>query len=90
MNLVWLPTAIAQRERVIEFIAEDNIEAALRLDDQIDAKCDRLIDYPFSGRHGRMPETRELVVHPNYFAVYRIVDDVVEIVAFLHAAQLWP
>tara|TARA_R100000365_G_scaffold1350_1_gene4678 strand:+ start:526 stop:798 length:273 start_codon:yes stop_codon:yes gene_type:complete len=90
MNLKWMPVAIVQREHIISFIAEDNIDAAIHLDETIDAKCNRLIDYPLSGRAGRAPETRELIVHPNYLVVYRVVEDTLEVVAFLHAAQRWP
>ena len=90
MKLKWMPGAITQREHIITFIAEESIDAAIHLDETIDAKCARLIDYPFSGRAGRAPETRELIVHPNYLVVYRVAKDTLEVVAFLHAAQRWP
>ena len=90
MKLKWMPGAITQREHIIAFIAEDNIDAAIHLDETIDTKCARLVEYPLSGRAGRVPETRELIVHPNYLVVYRVAEDTLEVVALLHAAQRWP
>lgn len=48
----------------------------------------RLKRFPASGRPGRIPQTRELVVAP-YILPYRIKDDVVEILDVFHSAQKW-
>jgi addiction module RelE/StbE family toxin len=39
---------------------------------------------------GRIKDTRELVVHPNYIVIYRIVGKAVEVLRVKHAAQKWP
>jgi plasmid stabilization system protein ParE len=39
---------------------------------------------------GRVPGTRELVVHRNYFIVYRTTDSAVEILRAKPTAQQWP
>jgi toxin ParE1/3/4 len=49
-----------------------------------------LAEHPFLFRPGRVPGTRELVAHPNYIIVYRVLVDRVEIVSVLHARQLYP
>ncbi len=41
-------------------------------------------------RTGRLPGTREAVVHPNYILVYRVGSDVVEVVNVLHSRQQYP
>ncbi|WP_354043151.1 type II toxin-antitoxin system RelE/ParE family toxin [Devosia sp. UYZn731] len=41
---------------------------------------------PGPGRCG----TRELVVHPNYIVVYRVLTDQIDIVSVLHARQEYP
>ena len=52
---------------------------------------DRLKQYPFSGRKGRIEGTRELVVSRTPFIVaYAVADDEVQILAVLLAAQQWP
>jgi len=47
--------------------------------------------FPKQGRPGRTKGTRELAFSPlPYVAVYRVKDEVVEIVRVLHGAQRWP
>lgn len=41
-------------------------------------------------RPGRLPGTREAVVHPNYVLVYQVGSDSVEIVNVLHSRQQYP
>jgi plasmid stabilization system protein ParE len=41
-------------------------------------------------RAGRVPGTRETVVHPNYILVYRVTAEAVEIVNVLHTRQQYP
>lgn len=47
--------------------------------------------FPFRGREGRVPGTRELVLtHLPYSVVYRVGSDAIEILAILHQSQEWP
>jgi plasmid stabilization system protein ParE len=39
------------------------------------------------GRAGRFPGTRELVLHKNYIAIYRVRGENVEILRLHHPAQ---
>lgn len=39
------------------------------------------------GTPGRVYGTKELVLHPNYIAVYRVEADEVQIITVLHAAR---
>jgi toxin ParE1/3/4 len=48
----------------------------------------RLASFPASGRPGRVPDTRELVVPP-YIIPYRVRDGRVEILDVFHSAQNW-
>ena len=41
-------------------------------------------------RLGRVPGTREHVVHPNYIVVYQVGDDVIDILRILHSRQQYP
>jgi len=50
-----------------------------------------LASWPEIGRPGRVPKTRELaIVGTPFVAIYRIVDERVEIIRLLHGAQKWP
>ena len=86
----WKPAALADRRGIIEYIARDNPLAAIELGDLLIAQAEQLDQHPTSGRIGRVKGTRELVVHPNYILVYRIVGKTVEVLRVKHAAQRWP
>ena len=51
----------------------------------------RLLEFPESGRPGRVVGTRELVVpRTPFIAVYSVTVDRLRILRILHGAQLWP
>lgn len=87
MKLAWKRAALSDRERIMAFIARDKPLAALAWDEKLEHSAESLIQHPRIGRSGRVPGTRELVVHPNYILVYREVSPGVEILRVLHAAQ---
>lgn len=61
------------------------------LDERIAAAVRRLMDFPDSGRPGRVEDTRELVIaRTPYVAPYRVTGDVVRILRVVHGARIWP
>lgn len=91
MLIVWRPQARAEREAAIDYIAQDNILAALDQLDEIERQTFLLATQPKMGRVGRVPGTRELVIiRTPFIAVYRIEGRRIEILRFLHGAQQWP
>jgi toxin ParE1/3/4 len=59
--------------------------------ERIQNAVDQLSDFPYLGRSGRIPGTRELVVAGSPFIVpYRVREDVIEILTVFHAARRWP
>lgn len=90
MALAWKRAALRDRERIMAFIARDKPLAAIMWDEKLEQSAERLIRQPRMGRSGRVPGTRELVIHPNYILVYREAAARVEILRVLHAAQNWP
>ena len=90
MRLAWTRLASQDRKAIREYIAEDNPSAALELDEQFGFKARRLLSHADLGRSGRVPGTRELVVHPNYILIYDVAGDVVRVLRVLHAARQWP
>ena len=90
MKVRWRPAAEADRDGIIDYIAKDDPVAAIDLGDAIDRRVAELPQQPKLYRMGRVRGTREMVVHPNYIVVYRIVRGEIEILRVLHSAQEWP
>ena len=89
-TIVWRDTARADLADILDFIASDNPDAADRLKVLIESTIDRLAEHPLLYRVGRAPRTREIVVHPNYLVIYRVLPNEVEIVKVLHARRRYP
>lgn len=87
--LIWHPEALEDLETIIDFIEARNPAAARRIGDAIRSTADQLPAHPYAYRPGRVPGTREAVVHPNYILIYRVAD-IIEVMAVFHARQLYP
>jgi len=70
-ELVWSELARADLLAIVDYISDDNPDAAQRVKDDIEAKALKLPDFPGMGRPGRVEGTRELVLWANYIIVYR-------------------
>ncbi len=91
MKLEWSPLALEDRNRIFDYIEQDSPRAAVAIDDRIRLQIETLIQFPESGRPGRIEGTRELVItHTPYIAAYRVQDDTIRVLRLLHGAQLWP
>ena len=88
--LEWKATAVADLLSIIDYISDDNPDAAQALKDEIEGKTLRLPEYPQMYRVGRVYGTREMIVRPNYIVVYSESPDAVTVLRILHAAQQWP
>jgi toxin ParE1/3/4 len=82
--------ALADREAILNYIAEDNVQAAIKLDEEFEAKAEIARQRPTLDKAGRVKGTRELVVRPNYVMVYCVLPDAVGFLRVLHATQQWP
>ena len=91
MKLEWSAFAFDDRDEIFSYIEQDNQRAAVLVDSRVSAQVLRPMQFPESGRPGRVDGTRELVIdHTPYIAAYRIVDDTVHILRLLHGARQWP
>lgn len=90
MRLVWRAKARRDFDSIVDYIAKRNPAAAERFEDLIERSVETLVSHPFMHRPGRIPQTREAVVHPNYIVVYRVQNDVITIIAVLHTRQSYP
>ncbi len=88
--MIWSPTARAHLRHARAFIAEDNPRAAAIMAKRILNAVERLKDFPASGRPGKLPHTRELVVPGTpFFLPYRVKGQTVEILGVIHGARKW-
>ena len=69
-DLEWKATAIADLLAIVDYISDDNPDAAQALKDEIEDKTSRLPNHPQMYRVGRVDGTREMVVRPNYIVIY--------------------
>ena len=91
MKLTWSAFALSDRDAIFTYIEADNPAAAVLIDERIAAGARRLLDFPASGRVGRIAGTRELVISGTpYIAAYTVAETTVRILRVLHGAQEWP
>jgi toxin ParE1/3/4 len=90
--IVWTEQATRQLDQAHDYIALANSEeTAARITLQIVTSVQQLATFPMSGRLGRTPATRELVISNTPFIVaYTIEKDRIVILAVYHGAQRWP
>jgi addiction module RelE/StbE family toxin len=89
-HVVWLETASQDLDKILGYIEDRNLLAALNLQESIEYAVSQLPFHPYLYRLGRVPGTRELVAHPNYLVVYRVTIPAIEIINVLHARQQYP
>jgi addiction module RelE/StbE family toxin len=90
MKLIWTRKALQSRRQVVEHIATSSIGAADSLNKKLGEKASALLAHPYLGRPGRIPGTRELVVHAQYIIVYELVGQTVRVLYILHTSRQWP
>ncbi len=88
MRLHWSREASDDFVDVIAYLDSRSRLASRHVARSILKRATGLLTFPRSGRPGERPGTRELILNPlPYILVYRIDDDVLEIVGLLHGAQ---
>ena len=87
MLLKWTKTALRSVDEIAGYIAQDNPKRATSFVVELQEAVTKLQVHPGMGRVGRVPGTRELVLHKNYIAIYRVRGDGVEILRLHHAAR---
>ena len=87
MLLKWTKTALRSVDEIAGYIAKDNPKRATSFVVELQEAVTKLQVHPGMGRAGRVPGTRELVLHKNYIAIYRVRGEGVEILRLHHAAR---
>jgi toxin ParE1/3/4 len=87
MALKWIKTALRSVDEIAGFIAKDNPTRATSFVLELKEAVTKLQVHPGMGRPGRVPGTRELVLHKNYITIYRVRGDDAEILRLHHVAR---
>ena len=91
MKVRWTMPAANQLQNIFEYIAVENKAAAYRTVRRIREAILLAARMPYSGRVGRTEGTREITVSgTSYLVAYRIVDNMIHVLAVMHGAQAWP
>jgi toxin ParE1/3/4 len=90
LKLEWSELALDQLDLIADYIGQYNPAAVDRIIDRIETCAERLTEFPYIYRAGRVPGTRDALAHPNYILVYRVTADSVEILRVLHTRQQYP
>ncbi len=90
MEIRWTRKALENLDQIGSYIAQGNPARASAFVGEIKEKIALLASFPALGRPGRVPGTRELIVHENYVVPYRVKGDAVQIIRVQHVARLWP
>ncbi len=86
----WSEEATTDLVEIIDYIEQWNATAAQSLLSAIVQSAENLPLMPYLFRLGRVPGTRENVVHPNYIVVYQVGDNAMDILRILHSRQQYP
>mgnify|MGYP000725294824 CR=1 FL=1 len=95
MELKWTDLADIDLEKIEAHITQENspivaIDVVMNI---IDSTNLILSEHPRAGRHGRLKNTRELVINGlPFIVIYRenIITNCIEVLRVLHDAQQWP
>lgn len=89
MKVRWIAAAKEDRADVIAYIRADDPRAAARMDQLFGSAARKLAEFPYLGKPGKIPGTRELIPHESYRLVYEIEGETLWILALVHTARLW-
>jgi toxin ParE1/3/4 len=62
VRLEWSVLGQADRNAIFDYIEADSPQAAVKVDERIQEQVEGLLQFPESGRPGRVKGTRELVI----------------------------
>lgn len=94
-RIEWSDGARADLLDIVDYISDDNLQAAQLLKDEIEAKVNALPDHPKKfAKSRRAIGYRQLTVRSNYLVFYRLLSEkvpqIIDVAAVVHARRKWP
>jgi addiction module RelE/StbE family toxin len=91
LPIVWSQAALRDLQSIAAYIAvAENETVAERMRLRIEQSVLPASDHPYIFRAGRREGTREVVAHPNYIVVYRLMTDRIRVVGVVHTRRKYP
>ncbi|RLB73004.1 MAG: type II toxin-antitoxin system RelE/ParE family toxin [Deltaproteobacteria bacterium] len=91
MHINWLSLALVDLDSIEAYIAQESLDAAVRVVLQVIESVELLQNQPNLGRIGRVDGTRELILTDTpYTVAYRVKNSSLEILRILHQSRQWP
>ncbi len=91
MHINWLSLALVDLDSIEAYIAQESLDAAVRVVLQVIESVELLQNQPNLGRIGRVDGTRELIFTETPYTVsYRVRNSSIEILCILHQSRQWP
>ena len=90
LKVIKTDQLLADLVDVVMFIAQDNVLAAMDMEQHVHSQVDSLSDPNFPRRPGRVAGTLELVAHSNYIVLLLQTDTTVIALAVMHVARQYP
>jgi len=88
VRIVYTQTATATIQHILADLYETDPDAAHDLSTRFEAAADLVRQFPKIGRHGRIPDTHELIItRTRYILVYRPTASHIEIVNVRHTSR---
>ena len=88
MKLVWLPRAIDNLDKIRQYIAQENPQAAQKVAQQIQQTVSHLKDHPQLGKPSLVDSLREIQVAKLPFTIpYKVINDTLIIARVFHNKQ---
>ena len=90
-RLEWSRLGLRELWESFEYIAADNLPAALAIRERIENAAGLLAEQPLIGKPGQKPGTREYPIRGvPYTLVYRVIGSVIKIGRVLHQRRKYP
>lgn len=91
MRVRWLRAAIRSLDAEADYMAQENSVAAAEMFEYVKTRVDALGEFPATGRPGRVPGTRELVIdrYP-YLVPYRVAGNELQVLRVFHTRRQPP
>lgn len=90
LQIVWSARSLEDLDNIASYVAQENESAAEALRDRIENSVLPAAQFPYMFRAGRVPNTREIVAHPNYIIVYRVLTDRIRVLRVGHSRRQYP
>ena len=91
VRIKWLRKALDNMDQAYDYLASENPAAAIGFAAEIEMALEQLQQFPSSGRPGRVPGTRELIIPRYHFLIpYRVQGNEIQILRVFSTYQKPP